>query len=78
MAKPDIGPISSSDEHRRALLRVQRLLRAEPGTPEFEELDGLANRIVAYESKFHPVPRTNRAPLPNCIVDVEGRSDESG
>lgn len=52
---PPIRPIRNDDDHRAALGRVDALMAAKPGTPEFDELDVLATLVEAYERRRHPV-----------------------
>jgi antitoxin component HigA of HigAB toxin-antitoxin module len=47
--------IYSHDEHQAALARVKMIWDAEEGTPEFAELDRLADEIEAYEKIHFPI-----------------------
>lgn len=44
-----MSQISNDTELDAAILRISQLLRAKEGTPEFEELDRLADAVVEYE-----------------------------
>lgn len=50
-----IRPIRNDRDHALAVNRVDELMGAAPGTPEFDELDVLATLIDAYERTHHPV-----------------------
>ena len=50
-----IKPIRTQDDHRRAVVRIEKLLAAKPGTPEFDELDVLATLVDAYEREHHAI-----------------------
>lgn len=52
-----IKPIRSEQDHAAALARIELLMDAEPGTPEAEELDLLADLVEHYEAKHFPIPR---------------------
>ncbi len=51
----NIEPIKDEDSYQRALARVQKIMDAEPGTPEDDELDVLATLIEAYEDRHFPI-----------------------
>lgn len=53
----NIKPIRSERDHAAALTRIERLMNAEPGTPEADELDLLADLVEHYESKHFPIPK---------------------
>lgn len=42
-------------EYRAALQRVRVIFQAQPGEPEFDELDKLATLIEAYEALHYPL-----------------------
>lgn len=50
-----IRPVRTERDHETAVARIEVLLGAEPGTPEFDELDVLAELVDAYERKHHPI-----------------------
>jgi antitoxin component HigA of HigAB toxin-antitoxin module len=56
-----IEPIKNDTDHKAALARVQAIWNAEPGSPEFFELEALATLIEHYEDKRWPARAT--APL---------------
>lgn len=45
----NIRPIKTSDDHKQALLRIDALMDAEPGTEEGAELDVLVTLVEAFE-----------------------------
>jgi len=50
-----IRPIRTEQDHRTAILRIEELMNAAPGSPEGDELDVLATLVDAYESKHHVI-----------------------
>ena len=54
-----IKPIRIEADYEAALARIDALMEAEPGTPEGEELDILADLVEHYEAKH--VPTTQAA-----------------
>lgn len=51
-----IKPIRTEADYRAALARVEHIFQAQPGDPEFDELEVLATLIEAYEARHHPIP----------------------
>ena len=52
----DIRPIRTEADYRAALKQVERVWRADPGTPEGDQVDILSTLIEAYEARNHPIP----------------------
>ncbi len=50
-----IRPIRSDVDHESALIRIQALMSAKPGTDDGDELDVLATLVDAYEAKRFPI-----------------------
>jgi len=50
-----LEPIRTETDYQHALSRVRAILQAQPGTPEFEELNILATLVEAYEAHHHPI-----------------------
>jgi hypothetical protein len=48
-------PICTNEDYQRALARLDQLMGARAHTPEGDELDALANLLVAYEEKHFPM-----------------------
>jgi len=51
----EIKPIKSETDHKQALERVNQLWKAEPGTPEGDELEVLLTLIEFYEARAFPI-----------------------
>lgn len=64
--------IETEQEYEVALARLYELFNAEPGTPEGDEFEVLANLVEAYETIHYPIPE----PTPAGIV--QGRLDALG
>ena len=50
-----IRPIRSKADHRAAVARIEKLMSARPGTPEFDELDVLGTLVDADEREHYPI-----------------------
>ena len=50
-----IHPVRSIDDYNNALLRIDELMDAEPGTEAGDELDILATLVDAYEENNFPI-----------------------
>lgn len=55
MANSTIKPIQTEEDYEAALARFEVLMGAEPDSPEFDELDVLADLVELYESKHEPM-----------------------
>ncbi len=51
----DIKPIRNDHDLGQACERLAVIFQAEPGTPDFDEMDVLTTLIEAYENKHHPL-----------------------
>ena len=50
-----LKPIRTGADYEAALEEIDRLIDAEPGTPEGDRLDILTTLIEAYEARHHPI-----------------------
>lgn len=50
-----LKPIRTEADYAAALEEIDRLMDAEPDTPEGDRLDILATLIEAYEARHHPI-----------------------
>ena len=67
-----VKPIRTEADYDAALARIDEIFGAEPGTPEGEELDLLADLVVLYESQ------NMEKELPSPIAAIEFRMDQAG
>ncbi len=51
----DIRPIKSDADYEATLAEIDRLMEAEPDTPEGDRLDVLVTLVEAYEERHYPV-----------------------
>jgi HTH-type transcriptional regulator/antitoxin HigA len=51
----DIRPIRTKRDYERALQRIERLMDADPGSDEGDELEVLATLVEVYEEKHFPM-----------------------
>lgn len=68
----DIHPIKTEQDYDAALAEVERLMDAEPDTPEGDRLDILATLIEAYEVRHHAID------LPDPIEAIKFRMEQMG
>ncbi len=57
----NIKPIKNQAEYQQALARLEEIFDTVPGTPEGDELEGLARRIEEYEKKHYQLNRQGLA-----------------
>lgn len=67
-----IKPIRIEADYEAALARIDALMDAEPGTPEGEELDILADLVEHYEAKHVPMS------YPSAVAAIEFRLEQAG
>ncbi len=66
-----IKPIRNENDYNAALSRVDELMSAEPGSPEGEELDALADLVELYEAKNEPLG------YPDPVAAIEFRMEQA-
>ena len=67
-----VRPIRSEEDYEAALARIGALMQAKPGSPEEDELDVLADLVMAYEEERYPIG------LPTAIGAIEFVMDQRG
>ena len=72
-----IRPLRNEEDHQRALSRVDTLMAAKPGTPEFDELDVLATLVEAYERRHFPMRKPTPAEAIRFRMEQLGLSPEA-
>ena len=65
-----IKPIRNDQDYEATLDRIELLMEAIPGTPEFDELDVLTTLVEAYEEKHYKIA------LPNPISAIKFRMEQ--
>lgn len=68
-----IKPIRSNDDLTVALSRIDELWKAEPGTPEGDELDVLCDLVEHYESQAYPIEPVDPVELLHHHMEATGR-----
>jgi len=67
-----VKPIRTEVDYRQARNRIEKLMSAEPGTPEGDELDVLATLVDAYEEKRFPMD------APDPVTAIQFRMEQQG
>ena len=70
MAAGEIKPIRTDQDYEDALARIDALMDAAPGSPEFDELDVLVDLVELYESKHEPMG------YPSPLAAIEFRMEQ--
>ena len=52
----EIKPIRSEADYQAALKEIERLIEAQPGTPEGDRMDVFVTLVEAYEARHFPIP----------------------
>ena len=67
-----IKPIRTEADYQEALARVLVIFQAQPGEPDYDELEILATLIEVYEAQHHPIPE------PDPIEYIKYKMAEKG
>ena len=70
MAAGKIKPVRTAQDYENALARIDALMDAAPGSPEFDELDVLVDLVELYESKHEPMG------YPSPLAAIEFRMEQ--
>jgi HTH-type transcriptional regulator / antitoxin HigA len=68
----NLKPIRSKKDLREALARIDELIDAKPGVPEYDELEILSTLVEAYEEKHCPILP------PDPVEAIKFRMDQLG
>ena len=68
----EIKPIRSEEDYQAALEEIERLMDAQPDTPEGDRLDVLATLVEAWEEKRFPIEE------PDPIEAIQHRMEALG
>ena len=71
MADSKIRPVRSEKDYEEALARIDALMDAVPGSPEFEELEVLVDLVELYESRHEPMG------YPSPLAAIEFRMEQA-
>lgn len=55
MARSDIRPLRTAEDHAWALAEIDKVLDASPASPEGDRFELLSAFIDAYEAEHHPI-----------------------
>ena len=72
----EIQPILTQKEYDQALVRLWEVFDAEPGTPEGDECDALADLVAAYDDLHYPIPNPSPADRIQGRLDALGLSED--
>jgi HTH-type transcriptional regulator/antitoxin HigA len=67
----DIKPIKTESDYEAALAEIERLMEAEPNTPEGDKLDVLTTLVETYEDKHYPIDPPD--PIEAIIHEMESQ-----
>lgn len=68
----NVKPVRNKSDLRNALARIDKIIDAKRGTPEYDELEVLSILVEAYEEKHCPIPP------PDPVEAIKFRMDQSG
>lgn len=68
----EIKPIRTAEDYRATLQEIEKLMMAEPGTPDGERLDVLVTLVEAYERKHFPLDLPDPVEAIKFVMDQRG------
>ena len=68
----DVRPIRTEADYEAALAKLEQVMVAEPGTPEYDVLAVVSTLVEVYEKEHYPVP------LPDPISAIEFHMERLG
>lgn len=68
----ELKPIRTEEDYEAALVEIERLLNAEPGTPDEDRLDVISTLVGVYEDEHYPIP------APDPIEAIEYHMERLG
>ena len=72
----EVQPILTQKDYDKTLARLWEVFDAEPGTPEGEECDALADLVAAYDDRHYPIPNPSPADRIQGRLDALGLSED--
>ncbi len=72
-----IRPIRTEEDYDETMAKIDELIDAKPGTPEFDELEVLSVLSEAYEDENHPIDAPDPVEALKCVMEWKnlGKSD---
>lgn len=68
----DIQPIRTKKDYKKNLKRIDEIIDANPGTPEYDELEIISILVADYEDKHYPIDP------PDPIAAIKFRMEQQG
>ncbi len=68
----EIKPVKTKDDYRAALKEIEKLMSAQPGTPDGDLFDVLVTLVEAYESKNYPLDLPDPVEAIKFIMEQKG------
>ena len=65
----NITPIRTEADYDNTVARIEQLLDAKLGTPEFDELDILSTLVVAHDRKHFPIDKPDPISVLEFVMD---------
>ena len=72
----EVQPILTQKDYDKALARLWEVFDAEPGTPEGDECDALADLVADYDDQHYPIPNPSPADRIQGRLDALGLSED--
>lgn len=67
-----VSPIRTGQDHEAALIEIEALMSARPGTPDGDRLDILVTLVHAYEDEHHAIEAPDPISLLQFVLEQRG------
>lgn len=71
-AMVEVRPIRTEQDYESALVEIEALMTARPGTPEGDRLDILSTLVEAYEAEHHSIEAPDPIALVEFVMEQRG------
>jgi len=68
----EIKPVKTEEDYRAALKEIEKLMSAQPGTPEGDRLDILVTLVEAFEARHYPMDLPDPVEAIRFVMEQKG------
>lgn len=68
----EIKPVKTEEDYRAALKEIEKLMNAQPGTPDGDRLDVLVTLVEAFEARHYPMELPDPVEAIKYVMEQKG------
>ena len=68
----EIKPVKTEEDYRAALKEIEKLMNAQPGTPDGDRLDVLVTLVEAFEARHYPMDLPDPVEAIRFVMEQKG------